>query len=548
MRTEVVKQPRMTERPIHKGELVVEALSPYDVARDLGARSIATLPWVIVRRRANRWDLAAIYPEKRNEILSVRSVSQDDSRDEYTVSAARKDDVTDHVYVLELYAARSPAVPGGKYARALANGTYLEHGDLPYERIPVAMASPEPTIDVALGAASTIDLLGPQQAYDAVLSNMVSVDDAYSRGNVLVEKGHDLGLEELGGGLQKVTYSHSDGAPEPHAMQLPTIDQGSLKLAEILQDVMQVLSAINSVTRGDPQANLKSGAALALVQAMSVQHNMPIQKAFATLLRDVASRIIETYRAMATTERVIEVTGTDEVRTAQSFVGDDLKGVQSVRVDLANPLLRTVAGKKELADFYADPQRFPSDPPITRAQHQGFLTTGRLATIWRAGRSEEIGIREECEALARGEERPVLTTDCHSAHIREHKALLDGRGRLGLNDQAIRVITEHITAHGAMWVTLSIENPALLAATGQQPAPLPMTASAPPGGGAPANDNGAPSGATASDNGQPEGAMAPPGAGPAAVPGGAKQPGMPNMPTNPATGERAQVAQGGVVG
>ncbi len=544
-RMEMLEQPRMTERPIHAGELRVEAHSPYDVARDLGARSIMDLDWVVVRRRANRWDLAAIYPERRADILGAKGVTAEDmDRGIWTKAGAGQKEHTDQVYILELYAHRRPAVPNGRYARVIGDVT-LEHGDLPYPRIPVVVASPEATIDLAIGASSTIDLLGPQQAYDSVISGALSTHDAYSGGKMMMAEGHDLSVVDITGGPSLLKYQPVPEVEKPGPLQMPQVSPQSLQLAETLQKVMQVLSAINSVTRGDPEASLKSGAALALVQSMSVQHNMPIQKAFATLLREVATRVIETYRAMAKVDRIIEVTGTDETRTVQSFVGSDLESVNSVRVELGNPLLRTIAGKKELADFYADAQRWPNEPPVTRAQHMAFMTSGRLAPIWRAGRSEEVGIREECEALARGEERPVLITDCHAAHIREHKALLDGRGRLSLTPQAIANIDAHITAHGAQWVTLTIQNPALLAATGQQPAPLPMAPGVGPMPGAPAaNDNGAPQ--EDSEIGEPKGASAPPATGPAAQPKEPGQPGMPNMPMNPATGERAKVAQGGM--
>ncbi len=533
------------QKPVKAGEMRIEALSPFDVARDLRERSIRDVSWIIVRRRFNKWDLAALYPEHTETVLGTPGVDQDDRDRGIRKGAEATHGTTDMVYVHELYAMRTAAVPMGRYARVVGS-TCVEAGDLQYERLPVSLHSPERTVDEATGSSRTVDLLAPQQAYDSVMSNLLSNNDAFGRGNVLMPKGADVDVRDIGGGLQVIEYNAEAQIPPPGPLEMPRLSTADMQFAESLASVMQVLSGINSVVRGDPEESLKSGAALALVQAMSVQHNSGLQRATAELIESIGTRILETYRAFATVPRMIEITGSDEQRTAREFVGGDLDDVMSVRVELANPLLRTLAGKKELADFYADPARW-QDQSLTKADHMAFIATGRLPRITSSARSRALAIQEECEALIRGEPTQVLVTDHHEAHIIEHVSLLNGRRRMELGDEIIKGIDAHIQAHGAAWVTATIQNPALLAATGQRPAPLPMMPAAPPGGpGAPANDNGSPP--AANDNAQQPGQQAPPGAPPmpAATGGEPKGPGMPNMPTNPATGQRAQMPGGGM--
>lgn len=537
--------PPMQQKGLPSGELRVEALSPYDVARDMRCRSVRDVPWVIVRRRFNKWDLAALYPEHAQDIIGAETVTSEDRKRGLHKNSSAERSSTDTVYALELYAMRTPACPNGRYAR-IVGSTALETGDLQYERLPVALHSPERTVDEATGSSRTIDLLGPQQAYDSVVSNLLSNNDAFGRGNIVVADGADLDVSDLGGGLQEVKYKPVEGANEPHAMDLPRISTADMSFAEMLASVMQVLSGVNSVVRGDPEESLKSGAALALVQAMAVQHNSGLQRAVAEAIEALGTRILETYRRFVTAPRVIEITGTNETRVAKEFVGGDLDGVMSVRVEIGNPMLRTLAGKKELADFYADPQRWMLDGPLTQREHLAFMTTGRLPMITAGPRAAALAVREENEALAQGQPTVVLDTDHHELHIKEHAAMVNGRNRMELDPMIVKAIGEHIAGHGAAWVRLSIENPALLMATGQKPAPMPMMPAAPPGGpGAPANDNGA--APAANDNGQAPGAQAPPGAPP--MPGGgpngeAPPANMPSMPTDPSTGQRVQMPGG----
>jgi hypothetical protein len=507
-----------------KGELRTEALSPYDVARDLGARAVTDCTWQIVRRRANKWDLAALYPEHEGEIIGAPTVDRDDLASTVSTSAMK---TSDTVYVLELYALRTPACPTGRYARVCGTTT-LEAGELQYKRLPVGLHAPERTIDQATGTSRTIDLLGPQQAYDAVMSASLSNVEAFGKGNVIYEEGHDLDIEDIGGGLQGVQYTHKDGAPEPHAMDLPRLKTEDLRYAETLQNDMQKLKAISSIARGATDESIKSGAHGALVSASAAQHNSGDQKAAAEMLRDWANRVLETYRTFATAERLIEVSGADEIRTAKNFVGKQLESVLGVDVQIANPYMRTIAGKKELADFYADPARW-ADASLDMHQHMAFMSTGRIQPLFRSARSEIIAIREENESLMKGEPHMVAKSDHHEKHMAEHKAIIDGKRRRELPPNVIAAVTEAYDAHLAMWVRLTIEEPAVLAATGQRPAPLPMMAQGAPPGGPPMPGGGPPPGAPANDNGAPP-------VGPPNEMG--EQPRMPQMPTNPATGQR----------
>lgn len=535
---------RMREVPIYKGELICEALSPHNIARDVRARSLRDPAWLIVRRPFSKWELLAQYPDHEAAILGVATVDKDDHEKGLAKGVSQgKESRTDQVYVLELYAKRTMAVPDGRYARVIGEGTLLESGPLPYERIPVVLSSPEQMVDRALGASNTIDLLGPQEAYDGIISNLVSISAVFGRPNLLDADGQETDIEAVKSGFGVVGYKPVEGAPPPGPMERPRIDKAELELADAIKGVMQTLIGANDVVRGDPQESLKSGAALALVQAMAIQHNSLLARAAAYLLDEMASRVIETYRSNATVPRIIEASGTLETKTVKAFLGDDLNRVAAVRVQLANPLLRTTAGKKEIADFYSDPQRWANEPPLTRAQHMTFMASGRLDEIMRAGRSEELAIREECEALAEGQGALVVVTDNHPAHIREHKALLDGRRRQELPPGTVEAITMHIMEHETQWQMLTMQRPALLAALGLPPAPMPMPMM-PPG---PMGPDGPPP--PGGDMGDAEvEAVQPPSVGPAAVPDqpGGSMPSGPQMPVNPATGERV-AAPGGVI-
>jgi hypothetical protein len=484
--------------PVQAGELIVESYSAYDVARDSGAKGMRKLPWVILRRRMSRWDLLAQYPEAEAEIRGARNCFDSDRSDARSVQTTTTVE-SEQIYVLELYADRSPAVPQGRYARVV-EGRYLEGGPMPYRDMPVVIRSADEVRDRALGSTQMWDLLSLCELIDASDSAMATVQDAFGRNNILTAKGHGLAVSDLGGGMQKVEYNPVVGEPPPGPMEVPRITDADLKHNEHLVETAQVLCGINSLTRGNPDSNVKAGVSMAMLQAMAVQHLSRFQAAYADLLREMGTRIVRTYQTFAKAPRIIELTGSSELRTAQQFTGTDISKIHSIRVELGSAMTRTTAGKMELADALADLTKFPptpEQPPITREQYVGVRTTGRLEPITRAPRSAMLGLRAECEALSRGEPAQVLPTDDPIAHIREHKALLDGQQRMGLSPEVIMGITQHIDQHLMQWEQMSATNQAMLMALGYPPAPMPAPMMPPGGpaggpGGPPAGPDGGP--------------------------------------------------------
>lgn len=527
--------------PIREGEIVLETVGPWDVARDLAAprRRARSAPWVIVRRKFHRWDLMARYPEDDAQ-RAIRSAPRCMLPDmEVVWRDIIQDGESDYIDILELYHDRTDALPEGRYARVVGD-VMLEGGPLPYRRLPLVIKSPARYMGLEAGYTDVWDLMGLCEALDGVISNLITASDSLGDAPCGIPEGADVDERDLAG-RKAFSWKWQEGMPAPQQWwtKPPDVSEGHIKVAQMLQEQLQVISNINGVVRGDPEASLKSGAALALVQAVAVQNSTPLQASAAELRRDVANLVLEIYQDFAATPRIIEVVGDEEIGTVDTFTSEKLGKFRRVRAELGNPMMRTIAGKVQLADALVDPAKFPptpDDPPITREQYVGVMETGRLQPITKSMRSERLGIRYECEALSRGEPQPVLITDRDDLHLREHKALLDGRARSRLSPAAINAINVHIDEHGTSWMTKTLQNPGLLQAIGQPPMQMPMMPpGAPPGA---ANDNGAEPNAPANDNG------APPAGPPMQGDGMAAQVKQPQMPINPGTGERADVAGG----
>lgn len=509
---------------VSTGDAEIRGFEGIDVARDFKAAK-STRKWVITRRLENKWDLAAQYNEIAEQLVGFTP----DRRTSREVFPSRPTDDSDLVLVLTLYHERTPAIPEGRMVEVCGD-VVLFDGDLPYDRLPLFEMRPSKQFGEDWGYSDAWDLMGPQQAYDACISSITSVVDAFGRPNIMVSKAHDINVEDVSGGLRFVTYSPDPTSPPPGPMSMPEVPATTLKAAELYQSLMETIIGINSTARGNPDANLKSGSALALVQSMAVQFASSYQNAYAKLAREVGTALLKVIQRYAKHERQAEIVGKDKVPMMRSYTGNDISTIRQVRVELGNPLMRTVAGRKEVLDSMV--QTLPPGTISPNAQ-LAFLTDGRLEPINEPAEGQKRLIDLENQRFIEGQPNPVMPTDNHKEHIAKHRTLLDNP-EFRYNQQLAQAVIKHIQEHVMTW---EMTDPGIIIATGQEMSPTAgMSAGMPPedGGG---GEGGPPGGGMPSpeeDSGPVQAQV--PGVDPNQVGG------LPNMPTNPMTGQPAKAA------
>lgn len=492
---------------LYSGDTHTQYMHPLDVIRDPYARLEGDQPmeWIMVRRKVNRATLMQQFPDHAESIdqerLSTDSVKQDRALFGYESKHRTKQD---YVYLFEFYHDRTPALPGGRVVWFIGDAKLID-GPLPYAELPVHPIYPDTDDEVAFGFTPMWHLLAPQAAYDSIISAAQTNIDAGGINNFWLPTGEAVEVEDIAGGMNLIK-----SAVKPEVIEFARVSDDALKVAELHEKNMEKLSGMNSVTRGEPDANLKSGAALALVQSMSVQHNSGHQRGYAGLIERVYSARVRIWQRFVTQERVAEIAGEDERVNAQRWTGESMQGVTRIKVELSNPMMSTTQGRTELAD------KLLAAGFITRPEeYLGVIATGRLEPVLKAPREQLRLIARENDRLRKQEPvKAIAIVDNHELHIHEHATLLTDPA-IRFDDAKAEAVLMHIQEH----MDLS--------------APQPMP------GDAPANDNGAPPEeeqsakppVPANDNGAPS-----------EVTGQSAD--LPNMPTNPATGEQAKVSGG----
>lgn len=447
-----------TQSPVKDGDLEFAALKPIDVIRDITKIDSESHDWLIGRTRKNRYSLMATYPEIADRIESIESAN-DQEKQRWLNNYEFKED-SDDVILYELRHKPTVAVPQGRIIQLLDADTILLEGPLPYRDLALYRIAAEDQDESPFGYTIGFDLLSVQDAIDMLHSTILTNQATFGVQNIAMPKGHNTTVTQIIGGLNILEYDSKLGKPEP--MNLTSTPAEIFNYLGLLEKTAETLSGVNSVARGNPEASLKSGAALALVQSMSIQFSGNLQQSYAQLLEDVGTSVLNILRDFATVPRVAMIAGKSARSMMQQFTGDDLKLINRVVVDMGNPLSRTTAGRVNLAENLLQNNMIQNPQ-----QYIQVLSTGRIEPVIEGQQAELLNIKAENEELGENRSVPVVVTDSHAVHIQEHKAVLaspEARRDPGL----IQTVTDHIQEHINI---LRNTDPAVLALLGSQPIP-----------------------------------------------------------------------------
>lgn len=424
-----------TKTPIYEGDVQFTNLSPFDVVFD-STKETPTHDWVLCRSFKNKYDLAAKYPELKEKIIGLPTKSQLFLyRFDFLVN-----ETTDDVPVYEFYHKNTESMPDGRYMLFLSDDIVLLDRPMPYRSLPVFRIAPSDILGTPYGYTPLFDILPLQEAINGLYTIIMTNQNAFGVQNIYVPRGADIAINQLAGGLNIIEGNAQAGQPTP--LNLTQTPKEVFEMLKLLVQDIETISGVNSVARGNPEASLRSGAALALVQSMAIQFVSGLQQSYVKLVEQTGTALINMLKDFASVPRIAAIAGKNNRTFMKEFNGDDLSAVNRVIVDMANPLSKTTAGRVQMAEnllqygLLKNPQQF-----IT------LINTGNLDVITEDIQTELLLIRAENEKLVTGDSVIAIATDQHNEHINCHKSVLadpDLRQDPDLVNRTLSHIQEHI--------------------------------------------------------------------------------------------------------
>lgn len=473
-----------TGQKVYQGEAEFSVLSPFDVVFD-GTQDGWDNDWLLVRSRKNRYDLIAKYPEHRERLLQIPSISQIQSF-RYVIFS---NDSTDDIFVYEFFHRKTESLPEGRYTMYVDTDVILMDLPLPYRQIPIFRLAAAEFMGTPYGYSPMFDIFPIQEGINSLYSTILSNQSAFGVQNIFVKHGSDLDINSLEGALNIIM-----GNEAPVPLQLTATPPEVFKFLEMLIQAAETISGVSSVTRGNPEASLKSGTALALVQSMSLQFISGLQNNYVKFVEEVGTGLINILQDYASTKRTVSVVGKSNMYMVKEFDKDDINAISRVIVSVGNPLSKTTAGRVQMAE-----QLLQMGLITNVKQYLQIINTGEIEDLYEGDFKELMNIKRENEFLmeGKGDQVYAIYLDSHKEHILEHRTLLSDPD-LRQNVQLVQSVMKHIQEHIDLLRTV---DPDLLLITNQTPLQNPnepqlppgMPGMAPPGAPGPQGSGGPPS-------------------------------------------------------
>lgn len=486
------------EKLVYEGDAFAKPKGVTDIIYDINLRDWGQNKWVIVEDFENRWDLVEEHPEQAEKILAIGA--------EGGLGAKRRaannrllfidDKDPDLIPVYHFFHLKTDSVPSGRYTKFVNLEDHLYDGPIPYQDkfesfLPVKRIAPGELFTSAFGYTDAFDTITLQQVLNTLYSTIFTNQQAFGVQLVNLPAGTEVSPSSVKG----MAFLKTPPGTEAKGINLTNTPGEIFKSTEMFKQLMTEIQGLNSVVTGDPDHNLKSGAALGRLQAMAIQFASNFQRQWARLNEDCWSFEVKLLKWFAKEERFFAIAGKRNKGAMESFTGDDFSLIDRVVVDIGNPLAYTAAGRMELADTLLKEGR------ITLQQYFEVMETGSLDPISEVEASEEDLLQKENELFLDGKPVKALVGDKHKAHLKAHKSLLNDpqlRERASAGDPQASAIVEAIYAHCQEHINLEqTQDMIWFAVSGEQPPPpppMPPPMEGGPGGPPPPPPQGGPQG------------------------------------------------------
>lgn len=407
---------KLEEKPL--GDFDVESISVWDMYFDFTRKQ--KHDWYIFRRRRNKYDIAESFGgDKKERILNMSPFFTDDLYYK-GVNFKHANVMTDDIYVYSAYHKSTPAMPNGKYALFVGtdNPIMLYESDNPYgEDLPVFCVQPAQYLENAFGFADANIIRGSQEAYNDVKSKILTNAQSAIKDVWVGAAGDNAQYEKMASG--RVVWKTDQ---KPEVIDLWGGDNGLLGLLQLFKSEIEILSAQNSIVRGDVASapNLKSGVALQTVVAMGQQYAHGLQTSRDYFFEDIQTFRLKTLQKVADEKRIIDIVGKTKASNVIEFTKDDLEGISRVIVQKTNPILNTPAGNIEIATQYMQ----MSNGQFSFKDFLEVVHTGDLAGVTESDTAMLDYVQQVKEALLDGQPVDAIMGTDHAYAIKEIQSLL----------------------------------------------------------------------------------------------------------------------------
>ncbi len=315
--------------------------------------------------------------------------------------------------------------PGGLMVIIVGDEHLVYYGDLPYSRIPIIQTVCHEVPGQFFGRSVIQDLIPLQRTYNGCINSIHEYINRLSLGNLLTEEG-SIDIEEYEThGLEPgafLVYKQGSNPPVP-------VQNGSLP-SEIMQeryniknDMEYVAGVSQLMVTGSTPSGVTSGAAISNLMDIDNTRLSLTGDHIRNSIRKLAILWLEIYKLHATTYRILNYVGTNNIGKALIWSANDINSYDVDYVTENELLLSEEAQKQRFFDAYnmglfTDSEgRIPERVKLLALE---YMKIGNYSDIMNINSLQIQAAQRENAFLENGIVPKISDFDDNKIHIEEH--------------------------------------------------------------------------------------------------------------------------------
>lgn len=317
--------------------------------------------------------------------------------------------------------------PNGRMIIIVGDEHIVYYGDLPYSKIPLVQTVCHEVAGQFFGKSTIQDLIPLQREYNNVMNSIHEYIKRISLGNLLVEEGSIVDMEELElhGCEPGYPIIYHNGSTPPHPLQNASLPSEFMAERQNLRNDMEYVAGVSQlmVTGNAPSSNMSGTAISNLVEIDNTRLSLTGDH-IRNSVRKLAVLWLEIYKKYATAYRIVNYIGSNNIGKAFAWSSDDINSYD-VEYTTENELMTSDEVQKQrffdmfnMGLFTDDNGRIPMRVKMRMIE---YTKAGNYGDIMNLNLLQMQAAQRENEFFKNGVIPQISDFDEHEVHIEEHK-------------------------------------------------------------------------------------------------------------------------------
>lgn len=315
--------------------------------------------------------------------------------------------------------------PNGLMVIIVGDEHLVYYGDMPYSRIPIIQSVCHEVPGQFFGKSVIQDLIPYQRTYNGCINSIHEYIKRLSLGNLLTEEG-SIDIEEYEQhGLEPGAFLvYKNGTNPPVPVQNSSLPTEIMSERYNLKSDMEYVAGVSQlmVTGNAPQTNM-SGTAIANLAEIDNTRLSLTGDHIRNSIRKLAVLWLEIYKRYATTHRIINYVGANDIGKALVWSAEDINSYDVEYVTENELLMSEDVQKQRFFDMY-NMGLFTDDngriPMRVKIRAMEYMKAGNYTDIMNLNLLQMQAAQRENVFFENGVIPKISDFDEHEIHIEEH--------------------------------------------------------------------------------------------------------------------------------